>query len=223
MPPKPKFTREEVTEAALALVREQGIEKLTARDLGMRLGSSTRPIFTAYTGMDEVRRTVQEKAKEVFDAYMAVAESYNPAYKMRGMQWVRFAREEPRLFQLLFMQRSAAPMNLNEAVRAVLFGKEQDIAIITRDYHATPRQAERLFNQMWIYTYGLCVLCATGVCCFTDDEVAERLGEEFRGMVHMVRNGDDTVNRIQPAPTDSKAGRLIAEHHPDFQEANRQE
>ena len=46
MPPKPKFTKEEVVEVALKLVSERGIEALTARDLGLQLGSLARPIFT---------------------------------------------------------------------------------------------------------------------------------------------------------------------------------
>ncbi len=217
MPPKPKFTRSEVTDAALALVRKQGIEHLTARDLGLRLGSSTRPIFTAFCSMEEVREAVHTQAQELFERYMAVAEQYNPAYKMRGMQWVRFAREEPQLFRLLFMQRSGMNMDLNEAVKYVMFGKENDLAIITRDYHATPAQAEQLFSQMWIYTYGLCVLVATGVCDFTQGEIARRLGETFQGAVHVIRCCSSSVTGIQPVPTGSETGRVIAEQHPDLQ------
>ena len=41
MPPKPKFTVEEVLDAALAIVRESGEEALTARSLGTALNSST--------------------------------------------------------------------------------------------------------------------------------------------------------------------------------------
>ena len=46
MPPKAKFTKEEITEAALNIVQTNGFEALTARELGTRLGSSARPIFT---------------------------------------------------------------------------------------------------------------------------------------------------------------------------------
>ena len=39
MPPKPKFTQEEIAAAALQIIKEQGVEALTARSLGARLGS----------------------------------------------------------------------------------------------------------------------------------------------------------------------------------------
>ena len=136
---------------------------------------------------------------------------------MRGMQWVRFAREEPQLFRMLFMQRSGMNMNLNEAVQHVMFGKENDLAIITRDYHATPEQAEQLFTQIWIYAYGLCVLIATGVCDFTQEEIARRLGETFQGAVYVIRSCPAELTGVQPVPSDTDAGRTIAEQHPDLQ------
>ena len=48
MPPKPKFTKEEIVAAALELVSANGIEALTARELSAYLGSSARPIFTVF-------------------------------------------------------------------------------------------------------------------------------------------------------------------------------
>ena len=60
MPPKPKFSKEEIVNNALLLVSEKGVQKLTARDLAERLGSSPRPIFTIFNNMDEV-------LKEVYD------------------------------------------------------------------------------------------------------------------------------------------------------------
>ena len=54
MPPKPKFTREQVISAALEIAAERGIESLTSRELGTALGSSARPIFTLFRNMEEL-------------------------------------------------------------------------------------------------------------------------------------------------------------------------
>ena len=59
MPPKPKFSKEEIIAAALDLVRAKGMEGLTARELGQRLGSSARPIFTVFSSMEEVQDAVR--------------------------------------------------------------------------------------------------------------------------------------------------------------------
>ena len=55
MPPKFKFTREEIIQAALDLTRESGIAAVTARGLGAKLGSSVKPIFSLFENMEEVQ------------------------------------------------------------------------------------------------------------------------------------------------------------------------
>ena len=45
MPPKFKFTRDEITNAALNVTRKNGISGLTARALAAELGCSVKPIF----------------------------------------------------------------------------------------------------------------------------------------------------------------------------------
>ena len=62
MPPKPKFTKEEIVQTALAVVSEKGVEALTAKELGNALGSSARPIFTVFSSMKEVQDAVREAA-----------------------------------------------------------------------------------------------------------------------------------------------------------------
>lgn len=52
MPPKPKFTKDEIVDAALDIVSRDGVEAMTAREVGERLGSSARPIFTVFGSME---------------------------------------------------------------------------------------------------------------------------------------------------------------------------
>ncbi len=215
MPPKPKFTREEIVAAALSLLREQGESALTAREIGKRLGTSSSPIFTTFKDMEELKAAVQLEAKAVFDRYMEVAKAFFPAYKKRGMQWVKFAREEPMLFRLLFEQHSRDGADLDRALSELPFGRENDLEIIMRDYHATHEQAAHLFRQMWIYTYGLCVISAAGICSLTDAEIAALLGEIFRGMIHILHEGSD-ITKIQPVPDASEAGDALRRRSPDL-------
>ena len=58
MPPKAKFTKEEIINAAFEITRRDGFDALTARSLAAELGSSPRPIFTVFSGMEEVQSAV---------------------------------------------------------------------------------------------------------------------------------------------------------------------
>ena len=51
MPPKAKFTKEDIIDAGLAILRERDISAVTAREIGNYLGSSARPIFTVFDNM----------------------------------------------------------------------------------------------------------------------------------------------------------------------------
>lgn len=70
MPPKAKFTKEEIIEAAFNIVKTDGFEALTSRALGTHLGSSARPIFTVFKNMDEVQQAVIESAKKLYKEYV---------------------------------------------------------------------------------------------------------------------------------------------------------
>ena len=65
MPPKFKFTREEIIQAALDLTRESGIAAVTARGLGAKLGSSVKPIFSLFENMEEVQNEVLKAAEKL--------------------------------------------------------------------------------------------------------------------------------------------------------------
>lgn len=200
MPPKPKFTREEVVEVALKLVAEKGLTALTARELGERLGSSARPIFTAFRNMEELTEAVREAAMQKYDAFVGVAENYSPVFKAFGVRMVLFAAQEPKLFQLLFMRE-----NQNEAdftVVSNLLGPTRELCIdaIMQDYGLSKDDARAFFEPMWIYTYGLAVLCATGMCHFDEDTICVMLGREFMGMMSLMKSG--RWNQPTPYPTE---------------------
>ena len=74
MPPKPKFTREQIVEAALKIAADKGLKALTSRELGAALGSSARPIFTVFKNMEEVYVEVRKAALASFDDYAKQAE-----------------------------------------------------------------------------------------------------------------------------------------------------
>ena len=106
MAPKNKFTKEEMVAAALQVVRTKGIEGLTAKTMADALGTSTQPIFTAFGSMDTVRQEVCAAAVRVYDRYTNAGLQEKIPFFGVEMQYIRFAREEPELYRLLFLTRA---------------------------------------------------------------------------------------------------------------------
>ena len=104
MPPKAKFTREEIIKAAVRIVETDGAEALTARNLGAKLGSSARPVFTVFENMSEVFTEVDAYARGVYAGYVNAGLEEALPFKGVGENYIRFAAERPKLFALLFMK-----------------------------------------------------------------------------------------------------------------------
>lgn len=189
MPPKPRFTREEVVEAALALVSEEGIESLTARELAKRLGTSAQPIFTVFADMDEVHDEVHNAARQRMRTFLGQATGFTPAFKQAGMQAIRFAIEEPKLFQMLMMTESEVPESFDEMF-AKRGGDASDlINFMMKSYGISRDEATALFQHAWIYTFGISVLCATKMCTFTEEELLQKVGVDFQAMMMYIKSG----------------------------------
>ena len=198
MPPKPKFTKEEIVTAALELVSEKGIEALTARELGVRLGSSARPIFTVFNSMEEVQEEVRAAALKRFESYAEKAMHYTPVFKQVGMQMILFAMEEPKLYQLVYMSENAGATDFEGITQQLGDVAQLCVDVIQRDYGLSAEDAKTLFEHVWIYTFGIGALCATGMCRFSQEEIIQMLGQDFMAMLFYAKSG--RMNMPTPVP-----------------------
>lgn len=189
MPPKAKFTREQITEAALEIVRVENFESLTARALGKKLGSSACPIFTVFDNMEEVQQTVLGAAKNIYKQYVERGLSQKPAFKGVGTQYILFAIKEPKLFQILFMSEQTELPGIDRVLPMIDESYDKILASITAEYGLEKKAAERLYKHLWVYTHGIASLCATKMCRFTGEEISEMMTEVFIGLLRKMKEG----------------------------------
>lgn len=189
MPPKPKFTKEEIVAAALELVSQKGVEALTARELGEALGSSARPIFTVFRNMEELQEAVRAAAMRRFESYAERTLPDMPLFKQVGMQMVLFGAQEPKLYQLLFMRENRSAVSFDDVFGELGATATICMEAIRRDYDLSEADARRLFENVWIYTFGVGALCATRVCHFSVEKLGEMLSTEFQAMMLLVKTG----------------------------------
>lgn len=191
MPPRAKFSREEIVQSAFALVKEEGMQALTARALGTRLDSSARPIFTVFQNMEEVQQAVLEAAKKLYRDYVRKGLEESPAFKGVGRQYILFSLQEPKLFQLLFMTEQTQIPDLSHVLPLIDESYEQILFSIQNDYGMEREEAERLYRHLWIYTHGIAVLCATNMCRFTGEEISRMMTEVCQSLMKDMGAGRD--------------------------------
>lgn len=190
MPPKCKFTREEIIQAALDIARNEGIDFVTARALGTKLGSSSKPIFSVFENMEAVQDEVIKAAKALYAEYVRVGLEQVPAFKGVGTQYILFAIKEPKLFQLLFMSEQPQKPSVSGVLPIIDESYEQILLSVQNGYDLDKENSERLYRHLWIYTHGIAVLCATNMCSFTAEEISGMMTEVCRSLLNTIKGGD---------------------------------
>lgn len=189
MPPKCKFTRSEIIQAALDIARTEGISFITARALGTKLGSSSKPIFSIFYNMEEVQIEVKKAAKALYAEYVKKGLEDKPAFKGVGMQYILFAIKEPKLFQLLFMSEQQQKPTVANVLPVIDENYPEILLSVQNSYDLQKNDAEKLYRHLWIYTHGIAVLCATNMCIFTPEEMSKMLTEACISVLNEIKGG----------------------------------
>ncbi|MBR2133557.1 MAG: TetR/AcrR family transcriptional regulator [Eubacterium sp.] len=183
MPPKAKFTKEEIIDAGLTILRECDISAVTARKIGNYLGSSARPIFTVFENMSEVLDGIEKKAREIYSEYIQQGLQQSPAFKGVGQAYIQFAIREPKLFELLFMRKLSGNIGVNKILPEIDDNYPVILKSITDQYPVSTDDAVVLYRHLWIYSHGIATLCATSMCRFTEEEICNMLTEVFKSLL----------------------------------------
>ena len=165
MPPKTVFSKDDVMEAALLVVQDQGIKSLTAREVAKRLKSSTAPVYSNFESMGLLEREVIKKAKDLLMEYMS--KSYTDrVFLNMGIGYARFARENCALFRALYLET-------NEYADI-----HQDLQIemrnqMSKDPRFTSLAEESrnsLLDKMAIFTHGMATMICVGLAEDSSDQ-----------------------------------------------------
>ena len=171
MPPKFKFTREEIIQAALDLTRESGIAAVTARGLGAKLGSSVKPIFSLFENMEEVQNEVLKAAEKLSQTHIGRLWKAVNILLIKPAELRIYASpgEEKELFKLLYMRdRSRETFDEGDSIKPLIEEIQKQTGLSEED-------AYRFHLEMWVYVHGIATMIATSYLEWDLDTVSEVL------------------------------------------------
>lgn len=172
MPPKFKFKREEIVEAAVNLTRRGGVDAVTARGIAKELGVSTQPIFTCFKNMEEAKEEVRIYAEKLCHNYLEKGVEASIPFFGFGMAYIRFAKEEPELYKMLFInpdKKGESMLDTLSGIRLIVINS------IEKTYRFNEKESKRLFRDLWLAAHSIATLCVGGICPFSDEEIAKIL------------------------------------------------
>ena len=193
MPPKVRITREELIAGTIAFWREKSPDEWNARSLARYLDISTQPIFSQFSGMEELKRASLGEALVFYQRFVesSMALGRWPAYKASGMAYVRFAREEPKLFRILFMRDRQEEKTVPDPVTDSV--TEESLRIIAAQTGFDRAQAEMLHLEMWSCVHGIGVMFATGFLELSEEVVSRMLTDVYQGIVARMKKGESAT------------------------------
>ncbi|MBR3743349.1 MAG: TetR/AcrR family transcriptional regulator [Clostridia bacterium] len=169
MPPKVKFQKEEVVQAALQVARKGGIDTVTAREVAKELGVSVGPIFTWFETMEQLKAEVYTLAKNYYRDRIERGLAGPIPFLGIWRQYLAFAREEPALYRLLFLTRPDSVSG--GAIEVLRFSQELARPSIMQIYNMDAESADKFFRNIWLVAFSYATLIVTEDCPCTDEEM----------------------------------------------------
>ncbi len=185
---KSAFSRDDIIQAGFRLVDKMGREHLTARNVAEELGSSTAPVYSNFSNMEELELAIGDEAmKRVFEATELV-NSAQPFLNI-GLGILDFAWDHPRWYEALFLVKSLQNDHGFKIMELLL--DEMSTMEEFADFELTERII--VLKKMAIFTHGLATeICIGGGADQSREEgriLLEEVGETI------VRDAQQRTNR----------------------------
>lgn len=163
MPPKAKFTKEQIVLAALEITRRNGIRAVTAREVGTELNVSTRPIFTYFSSIDELKKAVLEKAKEIYRSRILLGMEDPTPFLGVGKEYIQFAIEEKQLYKLIFFD--ADDFGLRHCAADTMRETQELLrSFLMEKYKMDAQTADSFYFDIWLAAHGIASLLVSDDC-----------------------------------------------------------
>lgn len=176
MPSSPKIKKEDMLQAALEIVAQDGYAALNIKAVAKKLGCSTAPISWQFGGMDGLRQELIPFAEQYVEkAYYGFSENEFVTFEQRGKGTVDLALENPYLFRFLYTGERSQLLSNGFELKADpsdgtnMYEKIADLLEITVE------QAMDFAMTMMVYTQGIGTLIASGIVQDTKENMYRML------------------------------------------------
>ena len=181
MPPKARITKNMVVDAAVEIIRESGLDGLNARVVAQKLGCSTQPVLYCFATMEDLKKAAYAQVDQLHSDYlMYVSDQRNPLLDI-GLNYIRFAVEEPQLFRFLFqsgyaVENTIVDMIDSEELMPVLAAMQEGMGL-------SLQKTKEAFLTLALFVHGYASIIANNNMEFDEHVAAVHLERAFNGAV----------------------------------------
>lgn len=186
MPPKAKITVEMIIDAGVELVRTEGAEKINARTIARKLNCSTQPIMYHFKTIEALKMAIYARMDELHTEYLLnVSPEQKDIGNGIGLNYVRFAVEEPNSFRFLFQSGLIKEHSIIEMIDS-----NEVLPILTAMQKKTKMNLEQtkiIFQTVCLFVHGYASMIANNLFEFDEKLIAAQIDRTYRGAVLALR------------------------------------
>jgi len=181
MPPKARFTRDAIIDAAFRIASAEGLEAITARKIAEVLGCSVAPLYANFETLENLVAAVIEKIETLSGEILASSPGRD-LFERIGRASLAFARDYPVLFRDLVLKPNPHLESFEKSYDNLAGILAADPAL----GRLGSEERRRLFLKTQIFQTGLQVMIANGLTpswlgAGEEDELLMEAGQELLG------------------------------------------
>jgi AcrR family transcriptional regulator len=178
-----------IINAAIEVARKSGFETINARTVSEQLRCSTQPIMYHFSTIEAMKRAAYAEADHRHSEYMMTISPEQDPLLGIGLNYIRFAVEEPQLFRFLFQSGYAEENNLLEMVDS-----EELVPVleaVREGAGLSRRKTRELFITVALFAHGYASIIANNHLAFDEKLIAEQLERAWDGALLAAASADD--------------------------------
>lgn len=179
MPPRIKVPKDMIINAAVEVARQSGFESINARAVSAQLHCSTQPVMYHFKTIDSLKRAAYAQTDRLHSEFlMNIPKDQDPVLGI-GLNYIRFAVEEPQLFRFLFQSGYAEEKSLlgmidSEELTPVL-------AVMQEGAGLSMERTKQVFLTVALFAHGYASIIANNGLEYDEDLIAEHLERAWNG------------------------------------------
>lgn len=167
-----KRTRQAILDTALELIIENGADKLSLREIARRIDYSPAGLYEYFGSKDEIVETLCTIGNTQLSNYINKSSTALPSQERlieMGLAYIRFARENPQLFKLMFTRLTPSIIEMPTSVKGL--DPQDSFVIVSREIQAAVEngiiQVQENYStpeiaySLWALVHGMAVLQTT--------------------------------------------------------------
>ncbi|MDR3156790.1 MAG: TetR family transcriptional regulator [Lactobacillales bacterium] len=164
------FTKKLILETAFDLLKTQGVDCFSARNLAKQLSCSVQPLYSEFDNMEELEDALFERLFFYFRNKICLlrrvdedSKNLDPLITM-GLNYLDFAKNEFKLYQAIYFRKFAKRHLMKEHLKDVF----DRLVLPTSKYKKlSEKETNKLFSGMWLFLAGLAYLLSNEIIYLT--------------------------------------------------------